>query len=49
MHREGGVHARKTSYEVVFKRSDCVFCFVDAMEVGGDELEFYVGRLEMAF
>ena len=49
MHGEGGVHAGKARYEVVLESADCVFCFVDAIEVGGDELEFYVGRFEMAF
>ena len=35
MHGEGGVHAGKARYEVVLESADCVFCFVDAMEVGG--------------
>ena len=49
MHGEGGVHAGKARNEVVLEGAYCVFCFIDAMEVGGDELEFDVGRFEMLF
>ena len=34
---------------MVLEGAYCVFCFINAMEVGGDELEVDVGGFEMLF